>query len=291
MDLRQLKHFLAAAETGNFSKAAEREFVSQPALSASIAKLELDLGAMLFLRSKRGVSLTNEGQRLAETARVVVHECARARNELRGQKTRETVRIAIVDTIAVPLIANFVEAVRVRRPQISIDIWDGPLSYVERLQREKRIDVALKARPSALRSKSSDDGAVDLLDESFVLLAPPNHPLRSRRNVTISDLEGERFIARMHCEIAPVLSKLLKKGGTKLRVVSRTHQDERAVGLVQSGIGVAIAPAHIQVSTAAKIPLSEPDIVRTLRLETAKGTQSSSISHIVGLARSASWRN
>lgn len=289
MDFRQLKHFLAAAETGNFSKAAEREFVSQPALSASIGKLERDLSSVLFLRTKRGVSLTADGHRLLQTARLVVHECARTRAELRGQDARGRVRIGAIDTLAMPLIKKFVDTLNVRHPEISVEIQDGSLTYIDRLLRETRIDLAIKAQPAGARVRSADKSAFDLFREPFVLLAPSSHPLRFRKTVSMEDLDGERFVARMHCELAAVISKLMKKAGIRVKSVCRTHQDERAASLVAAGYGIAIAPASIAIHDGVKLPLSEPGLSRVIRIERSRAASGPIVSQVVSLARSGTW--
>lgn len=290
MDLRQLRHFLAAAETGNFSKAAERELVSQPALSASIAKLEANLEATLFLRSKRGVNLTSEGRRLAETARLIVHECARARSDLRQRKALETVRIAVLDTMSMSLVMDLVDSLRLRHPEINIEMTDGSLDHVEHLLAEKRVDIALKARPTAaLTVKPTQREIVDLFEEPLILLVPPDHPLRDRKTLAIEDLEGERFIARLHCENAAVLTRSAKKAGVRWRVVCRTFQDERAVALVERGYGVSIVPAHVASVRGVKIPLSEPRLGRIVSLEMLKTPHKAAVDRFIALARSAPW--
>lgn len=290
MDIRQLRHFLAAAETGNFSKAAERELVSQPALSTSIAKLEASLETTLFLRSKRGVNLTSEGRRLAETARLIVHECARARSDLKQRKALETVKVGILDTLSPGLVMDLVDSLRLRHPEINVELADGSLDHIEHLLAERRVDLALKARPTATPAvKPTHRDVVDLFDEPLVLLAPSDHPLRSRKTITIEDLDGERFIARMHCENATVLTRSAKKAGVRLRVVCRTFQDERAVALVERGYGVSIVPAHAKSAQAVKISLSEPQLARTVSLEMLKFPHKAAVDRFVALAKSAPW--
>jgi hypothetical protein len=94
----------------------------------------------------------------------------------------------------------------------------------------------------------------------------------------------------MNCEIGPVLSKLIKRADIKMHVTCWTHQDERAVRLVESGYGIAITPAHIATSSSLRIALSEPDLARVVRLEKAKGASASIIDQVISLARSATWQ-
>ena len=85
MDLYQLRYFLAVAETHNFSRAAERAFVSQPTLSAGIKKLETELGTPLFHRGKRNTTLTETGARFLPRARSIIYECNAAKQEAAGK--------------------------------------------------------------------------------------------------------------------------------------------------------------------------------------------------------------
>ena len=93
MELYQIRHFAAVAETGSFTKAAVRAAVSQPALSASIAKLEEELGVKLFHRSPKSVTLTPAGRRFHMTAQEVLSSCNKVKAELRASVADRPLRI------------------------------------------------------------------------------------------------------------------------------------------------------------------------------------------------------
>jgi DNA-binding transcriptional LysR family regulator len=288
MELKQLRHFLAAAETLNFSRAAERAFVSQPALSASVARLEAEFDATLFVRGKRGVALTVEGRRLVETARSVLADCARARRDLKRMKTRETVRVGVINTLSMRLVGRLLEQLRIEHPEIEAQIIDATPDDLSRLASEGRVDIAFTSSllPGPARAKRDGD---TLFDEPFVLLAPRDHPLGARRTVTLADLDGEPFIARLHCENRVVITEKLKSLKARPRVVCRTEQDERAVALVEQGLGVAIVPEHMAGDRARRVGFAGQPYARTIVLATPGEAHRPAVSKLAAFARAARW--
>jgi DNA-binding transcriptional LysR family regulator len=285
MELKQLGHFLAAAETGNFSKAAARAFVSQPALSASIGKLEAELGARLFTRNKRGVTLTAEGRRLAETARGVLAECTRMKESMRAARPRERLRIGLISTISVRLLAALIRQFRDACPDVFLDLVDGSAADIDRLMAEGRLDVAFVAA----RAGKPPKGQVPLFAEPFVLLIPADHHLRGRRSVSLRDLDGEPFIARMQCEHRAIVAERLRKLGIRPRVAFRTDHDDRALALVQAGFGVSIVPRHYAAEGTRKLPFSDDTMSRAVGLRWRIDAKESAVGRFVTFARAASW--
>jgi DNA-binding transcriptional LysR family regulator len=272
----------------NFSRAAERAFVTQPALSASIARLEADLDTMLFVRNKRGVSLTAEGRRLAETARSVLADCANVRRELKKMKTRETVRVGVINTLSMRLIGRLFEQLRFEHPEIEAEIVDAAPDDLVRLSEEGRVDVVFASRPRSGPANGISEGD-PLFDEPYVLLAPVDHPLCERRTVTLADLDGEPFIARLHCENRVVINQGFKALKALPRIVCRTRQDERAVALVEQGLGVAIVPQHVCGDRARRLRFAGQPYGRTIVLAApGKGTRPAVVK-LAAFARAARW--
>lgn len=285
MELKQLGHFLDAAETGNFSQAAARAFVSQPALSASIGKLEAELGARLFTRNKRGVTLTAEGRKLAETARGVLAECARMKETMRTGRPRERLRIGLISTISVRLLAALIRQFRDACPAVFLDLVDGSAADIDRMMGEGRLDVAFVTG----RAGKSAKGHADLFTEPFVLLIPADHHLRGRRSVNLGDLDGEPFIARMQCEHRAIVAERLRKLGIRPRLAFRTDHDDRALALVQAGFGVSIVPRHYAAEGTRKLPFADAAMSRAVGLRWRTDAGESAIGRFVTFAKAASW--
>ena len=143
MELQQLRLFIAAADTGSFTRGAERAFVSQPALSASISKLENELGTRLFVRNKRQVVLTPAGRKLLKRAKSIVGECAKAREELRQHDVQRHLRLGVINTLSIVWVARLIEQYRQANPDLQLDVIDASEEDMVRLQRDGHVDLAL----------------------------------------------------------------------------------------------------------------------------------------------------
>ena len=125
MELYQIRHFAAVAETGSFTKAGIRAAVSQPALSVSIAKLEEELGVRLFHRSPKSISLTPAGRRFQTTAQEVLSACNKVKAELRASVPDRPLRIGVLRTLPSTHLARLIETSQGELPETRIELVDG----------------------------------------------------------------------------------------------------------------------------------------------------------------------
>src|ERR1700739_708223 len=196
MELYQIRHFSAIAETGSFTKAATKAAVTQPALSASIAKLEEELGVKLFHRSPKSVSLTAAGRRFQMAADEILDASNRVKAELQAKAADRPLRIGVLRTLPSAHLAGLVEALQRGLAGTRIELVDGT---------REELDAQLSAR-KLLACVSSKDGkrpgqrSIELLREKYGLAVSLQHRFASCRNIELSDLNGERFIVRTHCE-------------------------------------------------------------------------------------------
>ena len=226
MNLRDLRYFVALADTRHFGKAAERSFVSQPTLSAQIKKLETYLGVQLIERQPRKVTLTETGAKILPLARRILQESdeivSLARNEhdpLSGK-----LKVALIPTIGpylLPLVAR-----KLRQP------------LLEKL-RAGDVDLGILALPVPL------DGleALPLYDESFTLAVPNNSPLAKRSSVKVDDLNGETLLLLEdgHClrdQALDVCSRIDVKESEDYRATSL----ETLRQMVAAGLGITLLP-------------------------------------------------
>ena len=121
MDLYQIRYFLTIAETGTFSRAAERLYVSQPSLSAGIKKLEQELGVMLFERGGRRTVLTAAGRTFQQKASVIMTHYQEAIQELKGFEDDATLRIGVLSSMRVSLLAKLVSSFQQYHPQVTLE--------------------------------------------------------------------------------------------------------------------------------------------------------------------------
>ena len=190
---RQLRLFLALADTGSVSAAARAMHVTQPTASMQLREVTESVGLPLYEVIGRKVFLTEAGLQLAGTARAIVDEWERFGQQVNAMQglTRGRLRVAVVST-AKYFVPRLLGGFCALHPEIEISLEvlnrDG---VVQRL-RENRDDLYVMSQPPA---------DIDLVDQTFlanplVLIAPANHPLAQRQRVALTALQGERFILR-----------------------------------------------------------------------------------------------
>ncbi len=206
MNTRDLEYVLALAETGHFGRAAARCRVSQPTLSTQVAKLEHTLGAALFERGPRRVTLTPAGQRVVQQARVVLDECDRLRHaaEEVSDQIAGPFKLGAIPTVGPYLLPHTLPVLKREHPEMELLIREEvTASLIQRL-----IASDLEA---AIVSLPIDEPAVvtrEVLDEPFVAALPPDHPLAKHKRVKPEALNGEKMLLleEGHCMRAQILS-------------------------------------------------------------------------------------
>ncbi|SDT72982.1 LysR family transcriptional regulator [Jiangella sp. DSM 45060] len=252
MELRHLEHFVAVAEEGHFTRAAQRLIISQSGLSASIRTLERELGAALFHRNTRQVSLTEAGRALlAESRRTLASvEAAREAVAAVNGLLRGTVRIGAeqcLGAVDVPgLLARFRSAhagVEVRLDQAgSARLLDDVRTGV--------LDVAF------LPVVAPPPEGVDLIPlgaEAMVVLCRPDHPLAGHGSIELDRLHSTAFVdfqeewgARQLADAA------FAAAGLDRRVTMEVNDVHTLLDLVGHGLGVALVPEHVTRKRAAQ---------------------------------------
>src|SRR5580700_10099707 len=125
MELYQIKHFIAVAETGGFTKGAQRVAISQPAISASIAKLEAELDVKLLDRRSSPVVPTAAGARLLEAGKNILQTCNAVKAELKTIAKRKLLRIGILQSLFSGRVSRLLSAFRETNPHVPVEVGDG----------------------------------------------------------------------------------------------------------------------------------------------------------------------
>jgi DNA-binding transcriptional LysR family regulator len=266
VELNQVRYFLAACETRNFTRAARRCHVSQPALTTSIKKLEDELGAALFNRDRGALSLTALGQQLQPRFQRLATESRSinlAADNFRRLK-QVPLRIGVLATIGPAALAGYLAAFRGRAPGVELELHVGAHHELMRRLEEFEIDVLLS---NALGAAPEWAVVVPLYEERYVVLLPPGHPLRTRAGVRLDELSGEPYVDRLACELRDQVSAVCSARRVELYATHRTEREEWVQALVQAGLGFAFVPERSVVpGEAAARPLVEPELTRTVSL-------------------------
>jgi DNA-binding transcriptional LysR family regulator len=288
MELYQLRHFVAILETGSFTKGAERCAVSQPAISASVARLEAEVGAQLIVRQKKQISPTSAGRTLFQTAVDVLRACSAVKIELKNRDRKTTLRIGVVETMPANLVSSLVKAFRRQREGLRIEILDDGEQNLRTRLSEGRIDVSLTIlHPDEKHDDTSRSRA--LFTERYVLLVPNGHPLASNSVVRLKDISGQAFITRTRCETFSETTKLFGSLGVRPVVVYRTDQDARALELIGSGIGIALMPSSYASDDTTPLPVEDFPLKRTIGLKWGIANQKEELAEFLKFAASHAW--
>ena len=241
MTLNELRYIVAVAHERNFGRAAQRCFVSQPALSVAIQKLEKELGSRLFERGKSEVSMTPVGERIVEQAQKVLEEAARVkelaqagRNELAGP-----LRLGAIYTVAPYLLPDLIPALRELAPQMPLDIEENLTKNLEAMLKSGRIDAAIVALPFG------PPGIVAelLYEEPFRIVVPSGHKWARRKSVRADELASEKpiLLGVGHCFCDQVLDACPELNRADSRA-ARGNSLETVRNMVASGLSVSVLP-------------------------------------------------
>ena len=242
MTLTELRYLVAVAEERHFGRAAERCHVSQPSLSASIKKLEGELGARVFERGKRGVFVTVVGESVVAQARRALDEAARVKSVARQGRNplKGVLRLGLIHTVAPYLLPELVAALRRLAPEMPLDIEENMTASLDRLLKAGELDVVLLALPY----EAPGIEVLPLYDEEFRVVAPRKHPLARRKAVALKELEGYELLLlpEGHCLREQVLDAC--REFTRPPPPGRQGNSlETLRSMVASGLGVTVLPA------------------------------------------------
>lgn len=260
IDQYLLRYFLAVAETGNFTRAARTVSVTQPTLSAGIAKLERELGARLFDRDRQRVALTPAGSRFLTRARRIATEYEQALVELNDVSDPALLRIGILNTIPTKLVEGWLDAHRTLGSGEAVEILDGSERDIALRLERGRIDIALTVvRPHHTRFIPEV-----LARERYMMVLPPAHTLAHESEVQAEQLARDRMVLRRHCEALPDINRFFVERGVRPRFALKTTSDERALAAVRSGAGIGMMPESFASGPEHFVPVRDFRLVREI---------------------------
>lgn len=272
MELHQLRYVCAIAETGSFSKAAERCRIAQPSLSQQVLKLEDELGARLFDRLGRSVRLTEAGHAFLPHARAVQHhvESARAGVEDRRTDMRGSVTVGVIPTIAPYLVPRYAAAFAKRYPEARLRIVEETTPKLIESLKNLSIDLALLALP--LRHKEFN--FFPLFAEPLYAVLPNDHPRAASRTLALKELRNEAFVMLRdgHC-FRDLSIAACARARIKPRIAFESDQFSSLLGMVAAGIGVTLAPEMaVNTNIACRyVRISDACAIRTIAAAVMRG--------------------
>lgn len=238
--LGQLEAFVEVARLGSVTRAADTLFVTQPALTARLSRLEHAVGTTLLARSARGVRLTEAGLvflPFAKQAIAAIEEAQRAIRQL-GGSPRSELAIGATPTLASYVLPTVVNRIIQTHPQLNVAVRSAASEDLVELLLRGQIQLAV-CRAVHHRDLES----LPLYEEELIIVAVPGHPLARRSPIAVGDLANEVLIALHRSRsYRDVVDSVLRQANGTPRAVIDIDNSEVAKHMVQEGIGVALLP-------------------------------------------------
>ncbi|OAM51960.1 LysR family transcriptional regulator [Methylovorus sp. MM2] len=271
MTLSELRFIVAVAKERNFRRAAEKSFVSQPALSLAVKKLEDELGVQIFERSHSDIAMTPIGEQIVEQAIKALEEANRVK-EIAKQGSNQLIgplKLGVIYSVGPYLLPEIIPTLRQTAPEMPLDVEENLTAHLEVQLRNGIIDVAIIALPF-------DAPAIKLMplyDESFVVVVPSTHPWAERASISPQELSTDSekvlLLNSGHCfsnQVMEACPDLSRKGE-----VLQGNSLETIRNMVASNLGITVLPASAAIERYQNplikvIPFSEPVPSRRIAL-------------------------
>jgi DNA-binding transcriptional LysR family regulator len=247
MELKQLRQFDVLAQEMHFGRAAQRLFISQPALTASIQRLEDEFGVRLFDRDTRTVRITPVGELMVRYAREVLHQAERTHGLSRALAEGRAGRIEIgfSGILFNPGLDELILRFRQDHPEIEVFLREVTSQKQIELLEAGRLDGCLLSLPQP----PQDMEHMALLEDGFVACLPESHRLASRRVIRASDLRDEPFVFQARHRAPLIYDQLMgycAQAGFVPRIVCESDHALSAARLVARGLGVSLLPNSLK---------------------------------------------
>ncbi len=271
--IKQLRGFVAIAETGSFAEACEQLHLSQPALSVSIRKLEQETGGLLFARSTRSVALTPEGQQFLPVAKRLLEDWRQGFDDLQQLFTlrRGKLTIAAMPSYASNCLPSILAAYGQRYANIRVTVQDIVMEEVISAVRSGRVELGITFKPDSL------DGVdfAPLFNDRFIAILPPRHRLLNHGNLTFKDLLGDTLVAlNRGSSTRDWTEHAIAKASVEPARIFDAFQLTTVGAMVAAGVGVAVVPAlcaqQMESLGAVCRPIEGPGIEREVGLFTRR---------------------
>tara|TARA_B100000795_G_scaffold243172_1_gene206866 strand:- start:150 stop:1058 length:909 start_codon:yes stop_codon:yes gene_type:complete len=293
MTLSELRFIEALAHEKNFRRAAEKSFVSQPALSLGIKKIEEELGIAIFERSVGAggdVKITPVGQKIVEQAIVVLEQAAKIKDiSVGGDKQLDLpFKLGLIFSVAPYLLPLIIPSLRKSVPNMPLEVHEDITKNLEFDLKKGSIDAAVIALPFDMPGVETEV----LYDEPFVVVIPLEHSWRVKKTIKAKDLSKEKVLLldRTHCfsnqvvEACPGLSKNSEiQLGNSLETIRK---------MVASNLGISVLPKSAttdkyQDSLVKTIPFDSPVPFRRVALAYRKSAvKKDAVTHIINVIKS-----
>ena len=269
MEIHQLRYFVAVAEEGSFSHAAEREHVSQPSLSQQIQKLEAELNQQLFDRLPRTVVMTEAGRCLLDYARKILTGIADARHCVAALEAEVSGRLSVgvIPSIALFILPRLIGKFQHSYPKVMFELFEDTTEKLAQRLEDGTLDLVIATTTHATPTLARHS----LGEEPLLILLPENHHLARQKSIRWSELASEKFLL-LHDEhsVTVQVRQLLAANHLNPELAVRGAQLVTMARMVAAGLGVTVIPQMMTgtefLSGCVAVPFAKPVPTRELTL-------------------------
>jgi LysR family transcriptional regulator, hydrogen peroxide-inducible genes activator len=269
--MHQIRYFLAVAELLNFTRAAERCGVSQPALTRAIQLLEHDLGGPLFHRERARTHLTELGRMMLPYLQSANANAATAKTRAKAFKGLQDapLSIGVMCTIGPNHLLDLFAAFRAEHRGVKTRLTDASADALCELLVKGELDLAIYAMPGDQDPRFHH---LALFQERFLIACAPGHRFEKLNAVRVKDLDGEDYVGRLTCEFWEFFERTYESMDVKLNMTYCSEREDWVQMIVKAGIGVAsIAESGVVADGLVLRPLIEPEVLRAVNLVSVRG--------------------
>jgi DNA-binding transcriptional LysR family regulator len=293
MEFRQLSYFVAVAEEGQFTRAAARVSVAQPAVSAQIRRLEGELAERLFQRNPGGISLTAAGEELLPHAQAALAAAERGRDAIASLRGlfHGSLRIGVSGPVDHRRLAQTLGDFHRAHPGIEIALAEQHNEPLLQALANGTLDAAIVGMtgqpvPPAVATRL-------IATEPLVLAVPPTHLLGGRTSVALADLREQPMLSLVRGSgLRRVLENACRDAGFSPRIIAETGELEWLVELVTEGLGIAVLPRSATADAdVAVLQISRPRLKRRTALAWNETTATPAGRAFLELAHTSFSRN
>ncbi|RKD69502.1 DNA-binding transcriptional LysR family regulator [Sinobaca qinghaiensis] len=244
MDIRHLKYFIEVSRFQSFTKAAEHLFITQPTISKMIKNLETDLGAELFDRSHKQLVLTDAGRLIlgqAETINRAFDSLQTELNDLMGLQ-KGHIRIGLPPIMDADRFIKILGEFHQLYPNITFQLQENGTKKIEEDIRGDLLDVGITVLPT----NAEEFHSFSFMREDLKVVVPPAHPLASRKQVRMEELEREQLILfNKDFALNDRITDACREAGFLPKVVSESTQWDFIGKMIASRLGISILPHSV----------------------------------------------
>ena len=238
MNLSKYQTFLKVVELGSLTRAAEALGYTQSGVSHIIGSLEDELGFTLLIRSRAGVQLTADGERILPAVRGIINGMSQLDQIVAAIRGLDTglIRVGTFTSVAVHWLPGMMQEFQAQYPRVEFKLFNGDYHDVDRWLTDGSVDVGFITLPTDLRCE-----CIPLREDRLLAVLPAGHPLAERKACPVKEVAAEPFITLLETSDNDS-RRVLDAAGVKPNIRFTTKDDYAIIAMVEQGLGVSIMP-------------------------------------------------